>query len=293
MAAETQQSPKLEKLTHTKKYAKMVACGDLYSLPVTAVPGCGFLLGMLLKRENVFRASDLYDRYKTNKKQFGNYLICKFGRWNAVYANTVVRAMEDWEKANVVKPEKKPKREPEEKKKGPPRKVGEGSKKWTAFLLRTDLATTPISYVPGVGSVLSCQLRNRDYRTAKQLMDQYKGEKKGQCKGNEEEFHKWVLCCFGYWNTLYSKTVVAALKAYDEGHDGATPLLVPVEPKVEPQEESNNDNENQGPAPGQQPEATFKEMLIQVAEKAAEEVSEALNSIENGNKEETKEEEEK
>ena len=75
-------------LTHTKKHNTMVACPDLYSLPVTAVPGCGFLLGMLLKREGVQRASDLYDRYKKNKKEFGKYLTCKFGSWNAVYAAT-------------------------------------------------------------------------------------------------------------------------------------------------------------------------------------------------------------
>jgi len=285
MAAETQQSRKIEMLTHTKKHNTMVACPDLYSLPVTAVPGCGFLLGMLLKREGVHRASDLYDRYKKNKKEFGKYLTCKFGSWNAVYAATVIKALEDWEKANVVKPEKKPKKEAKEKKKGPPRKVGEGSKKWTAFLLRTDLSTTPIHFVPGIGVVLGCQLRDRGYLTAQQLMDQYKGEKKGQCKRNEEEFHKWVLCCFGYWNTLYSKTVVAALKAYDEGHDSPAPLVLPVEPKVEP----NDGNENQG-APEQQPQPdTFKERLIRVAEKAAEDVVEALDSAsaENNAMEET------
>ena len=43
------------------------------------------------------------------------------------------------------------------------------------------------------------------YKTAAQLMDQYKGEKKGQCNGNDEAFKKWIICCFGYWNTQYAK----------------------------------------------------------------------------------------
>ena len=79
--------------------------------------------------------------------------------------------------------------------------------------------------------------------------------------------------------------VVAALKAYDEGHDSPAPLVLPVEPKVEP----NDGNENQG-APGQQPQPdTFKEKLIRVAEKAAEDVVEALDSAsaENNAMEET------
>ena len=77
-----------EKLTQTKKYASWVASGDLYALPATAVPGCGFLLGMLLKQEGITRASELYDVYKKQKKNFPKYLACKFGPWNLVYANT-------------------------------------------------------------------------------------------------------------------------------------------------------------------------------------------------------------
>merc|ERR1712087_775031 len=55
----------------------------------------------------------------------------------------------------------------------------------------------------------------RGYKTAAQLMDQYKGNKKGQCNSNDEAFKKWVLCCFGYWNTQFSKVVLEALKAAD------------------------------------------------------------------------------
>merc|ERR1711872_84809 len=69
MAAETKGSVKFEKLTHTKKFESLIACGDLYSLPVTAVPGCGFLLGMLLRKEGISRASELYDCYKKKKSQ--------------------------------------------------------------------------------------------------------------------------------------------------------------------------------------------------------------------------------
>ena len=77
-----------EKLTHTKKYAAWLASGDLYALPVTAVPGCGFLLGFLLKRKGISRASELYEVYTKKKKNFLKYLCCKFGPWNIVYAKT-------------------------------------------------------------------------------------------------------------------------------------------------------------------------------------------------------------
>ena len=65
-----------------------MASGDLYALPASAVPGCGFLLGMLLKQEGITRANQLYDIYKKQKKNFPKYLACKFGPWNLVYANT-------------------------------------------------------------------------------------------------------------------------------------------------------------------------------------------------------------
>ena len=77
-----------EKLTQTKKYTAWMASGDLYALPASAVPGCGFLLGMLLKQEGITRANQLYDIYKKQKKNFPKYLACKFGPWNLVYANT-------------------------------------------------------------------------------------------------------------------------------------------------------------------------------------------------------------
>ena len=36
-------------------------------------------------------------------------------------------------------------------------------------------------------------------------MDQWQGDKKGQCNGDEAAFHKWVLCAFGFWNTQYTR----------------------------------------------------------------------------------------
>jgi len=265
MATETKDSVKFEKLTHTKKFDSLVANKDLYSLPVTAVPGCGFLLGMLMKRENICRASDLYAIFKSKKeKEFTKFLVCKFGAWNAVYVKTVVRAFEDWEKANVVKPEKKPKASKEEKPKGPPHKVGPGSKKWNAFLQRADLSKTSIRQVPGVASILGCEMEKRGYCNAQQLMDQFVGTKKSQCKGDEKLFHKWILCCFGYWNTQYSKAVVEALKAYGSAKDpsfwdkvvaagekaaeGVNNALVKQEPVKEEAGNAEEDNENQGEA---------------------------------------------
>merc|ERR1712212_1165116 len=78
-SAKTTKNVKQEKLTQTKKYSSWVASGDLYALPASAVPGCGFLLGMLLKQEGITRASELYDVYKKQKKNFPKYLSCKFG----------------------------------------------------------------------------------------------------------------------------------------------------------------------------------------------------------------------
>jgi len=246
---------KLEKLTQTKKYTAWMASGDLYALPASAVPGCGFLLGMLLKREGITRAKDLYEVYAKQKSNFPKYLSCKFGAWNAIYANTVVKAFKDWEEAHVPKKEKKvkTKKEAPEKKKGPPRKVGPGSKKWDAFLARKDLKTTSVKLVPGVASILGEQLCKSGYKTAAQLMDQFKGKKKGQCNKNDEAFHKWILCRFGYWNTQFSKVVLEALKAADAVGLSGT---------------GTEANDNQG--------ETFGEMVQRVAESTAEKVGDAL-----------------
>jgi len=301
---------KAEKLTKTNKFDAYMKSGDLYSLPVTAVPGCGFMLGYLLKRNGITRASELYDLYTKQKKGFAKYLACKFGSWNTIYANTVIKAFEDWEKIHVVKPEKKVKIT-EEKKKGPPRKVGPGSKKWEDFLKRTDLSVTSIMSVPGVASTLGCEMKKRGYNTAKQLMDQFKGDKKGQCNGDDDKFNKWILCCFGYWNTQYSKVVLAAIKAYDS--KTVPPPIVQEEVKQEPTENNENqgdvpvepsikqepteDNENQGDVPvepsiKQEPtednenqgdedqEETLKDKLIRLAEEAADSVAEALEQSE-------------
>lgn len=268
MATESKPAVKVENLLKSKKYESYVKSGDLYALPVTAVPGCGFILGLLLRRQGITRASELYNLYTKQRKAFPKYLACKFGAWNVVYATTIIRAFEDWEKINVVKPEPKAKKVVEEKKKGPPRKVGPGSKKWENFLHKTDLTKTSIMCVPGIASTLGGEMKKRGICTAQQLMDQYKGTKKGQCNGNDEQFHKWVLCCFGYWNTQYSKAVLAALKAYNEGLAGPNPIVqnapVPVEPKQEPTE----GNENQG--------ESLIEKVSRVAESAAEAVGEAL-----------------
>jgi len=281
---------KAEKLTKTNKFDAYMKSGDLYSLPVTAVPGCGFMLGYLLKRNGITRASELYDLYTKQKKGFAKYLACKFGSWNTIYANTVIKAFEDWEKIHVVKPEKKVKIT-EEKKKGPPRKVGPGSKKWEDFLKRTDLSVTSIMSVPGVASTLGCEMKKRGYNTAKQLMDQFKGDKKGQCNGDDDKFNKWILCCFGYWNTQYSKVVLAAIKAYDS--KTVPPPIVQEEVKQEPTENNENqgdvpvepsikqepteDNENQG---DEDQEETLKDKLIRLAEEAADSVAEALEQSE-------------
>merc|ERR1712087_457754 len=76
-----------------------------------------------------------------------------------------------------------------------------------------------------------------------------KGDKKGQCNGDDEKFYKWILCCFGYWNTQYSKAVLSALKAYDA---------------------KAKDNKGE----------TFIEMATRVAEEAADAVGEALEENE-------------
>merc|ERR1712168_579677 len=241
MASEANNSVMLEKLTHTKKFQQMLDTKDLYAVPVSAIPGCGFLLGMLLKREGICRASDLYELFKKqNRKAFTEYLQCKLGKWNGIYVNVAIRALEDWQKLNDPKPEKKVKKEAPKKEKIP-HKVGEGSKKWDAFMAREDLAKTSVQLVPGIAGVLGCELNKQGYKTAQQLLDQWQGDKKGQCNGDEAAFHKWVLCTFGYWNTQYTRVVLSALKAY-----------------------------------GQSKGMTFMEKVVNAAENAADEVSGAI-----------------
>ena len=83
-----------ERLTHTKKFESLVAAGDLYALPVTAVPGCGYMLGALLKKDGIQRASELYELFKKKKlKEFTKFLTCKVGAWNAVYVSTGEREL--------------------------------------------------------------------------------------------------------------------------------------------------------------------------------------------------------
>merc|ERR1712142_449847 len=243
MASEANNSVMLEKLTHTKKFQRMLDTKDLYSVPVSAIPGCGFLLGMLLKREGISRASDLYEMFKKqNRKAFTEYLQCKLGKWNGIYVNVAIRALEDWQKINDPKPEKKVKvKEEAPKKEKIPHKVGEGSKKWDAFMARDDLAKTRVQLVPGIAGILGCELNKQGYITAQQLMDQWQGDKKGQCNGDEAAFHKWVLCAFGFWNTQYTRVVLSALKAY-----------------------------------GQRKGMTFMEKVVNTAENAADQVSEAI-----------------
>merc|ERR1719370_758541 len=133
-------------------------------------------------------------------------------------------------------------------------RVGPGSKKWDAFLKRKDLKTTSVKLVPGVASILGEELCKRGYKTAAQLMDQYKGNKKGQCNSNDEAFKKWVLCCFGYWNTQYTQAVLEALKAADAVGISGT---------------KGEANDNQG--------ETFGQMVGRVAEETAEKVGDALD----------------
>merc|ERR1712033_11374 len=257
---------KAENLTKTNKFEAYMKSGDLYSLPVTAVPGCGFMMGYLLKRNGITRASELYDLYTKQKKGFAKYLACKFGSWNIIYVNTVIKAFEEWEKIHVVKPEKKVK-VVEEKKKGPPRKVGEGSKKWDDFLKLSDLSKVPIMKVPGVASTLGGEMKKRNYCTAKQLMDQFKGEKKGQCNSDEEKFLKWILCCFGYWNTQYSKVVLAALKAFDNKDQ---------EVKNEPAAEETAGNADEESFDETDADETIPEMVTRIAEETADAIAEQL-----------------
>ena len=54
---------------------------------------------------------------------FLSFLLSALFSFFLSFLLSVIKALEDWEKANVVKPEKKPKKEAKEKKKGPPRKV--------------------------------------------------------------------------------------------------------------------------------------------------------------------------
>ena len=89
--------------------------------------------------------------------------------------------------------------------------------------------------------------------------------------------------------------MLAALKAYDEGHDGPAPLVVPVEPKTEPGDETGDVAQNQnrtqdtGAAEDKEEEAapenknrgeTLMEKVVRLAENAAEEISAALDENE-------------
>ena len=40
-------------------------------------------------------------------------------------------------------------------------KVGEGSKKWDAFMAREDLAKTRVQLVPGIAGILGCELNKQ------------------------------------------------------------------------------------------------------------------------------------
>merc|ERR1712142_1141497 len=264
-----QLAPYAEKLTKTKKYLQMMDCKDLYSTPVSAIPGCGFLFGTLLKREGICRASDLYDRFKKeNRKNFTSYLECKLGKWNAIYASVVLRALEDWRNLNDPKPVKTSKKKEEAPRKPKvPHKVGLGSKKWVDFLLRTDLSKTSVRRLPGVAGVLGCELEKRGFTTAQQLMDHWRGDKKGQCNKDDALFRKWVLCTFGYWNTQYTDVVLAALKAYNDGHPRPSSVI----------QLANG-------------EPTFMEKVANAAESAAEIVSQALADEETNENEVLKEE---
>merc|ERR1712002_286477 len=153
-----------------------------------------------------------------------------------------------------------------------PHKVGLGSKKWVDFLLRTDLSKTSVRRLPGVAGVLGCELEKQGFKTAQQLMDHWRGDKKGQCNKDDALFRKWVLCTFGYWNTQYTDVVLAALRAYNDGHPRPSSVIQLA---------------NGGTANG---EPTFMEKVANAAESAAEVVSEALADEETNENEVVKEE---
>merc|ERR1712098_205392 len=90
---------------------------------------------------------------------------------------------------------------------------------------------------------------------------------KGQCNKDDALFRKWVLCTFGYWNTQYTDVVLAALKAYNDGHPRPSSVI----------QLANG-------------EPTFMEKVANAAESAAEMVSEALADEETNENEVLKEE---
>jgi hypothetical protein len=49
----------------TKKHTKWIESSDLYAIPVTAVPECGWLLGHLMKQDGIQRASQLYEQVES------------------------------------------------------------------------------------------------------------------------------------------------------------------------------------------------------------------------------------
>merc|ERR1711970_217132 len=98
-------------------------------------------------------------------------------------------------------------------------------------------------------------------------MDQFKGEKKGQCNSDEEKFLKWTLCCFGYWNTQYSKVVLAALKAFDNKDQ---------EVKNEPAAEETAGNADEESFDETDADETIPEMVTRIAEETADAIAEQL-----------------
>lgn len=212
-----QKATRMEKLLKTKKYKTLMDTENLYSIPANAVPGCGYILGLLLKNKGITRASELYKLFEEKREvEFGKYLVCTFGVWNVILVNTIIQALKDWEAVYKKQPEAKA-----EAKQKRSHKVGPGSKKWDQFMMIPDLSKVSVKVVPGIASILGNELARRGVTKAGQLMDKYKTE----FKQDEAAFNKWILCYFGYWNTLYTKTVLAALKAYDEGHQGPAPLV--------------------------------------------------------------------
>jgi len=135
--------------------------------------------------------------------------------------------------------------------------------------------------VPGVASTLGGEMKKRNYCTAKQLMDQFKGEKKGQCNSDEEKFLKWTLCCFGYWNTQYSKVVLAALKAFDNKDQEVKNEPAAEETAGNADEEEPADEEAAGNADEESfdetdADETIPEMVTRIAEEAADAIAEQL-----------------
>merc|ERR1711911_27323 len=97
-------SARVEFLVTSKKYEPFVECGDLYTLPVYAVPGCGYTLANLLaERQGITKAGQLYDVFMQQRHFFSGFIADIFGPrigggHEAFYAEAIIRAFEDWEK---------------------------------------------------------------------------------------------------------------------------------------------------------------------------------------------------